>query len=153
MTRTTIVRSSLPITFHVLATTATNHVLMVRGKRASGEEGWVLPHGQVPGGRCVILTARERLLETTGCDRALAEVYAVSPLTDDHGHLNGLTYVLDGGHLPDLPSREPKTGASWVPMRELHEPPALYQYAIIAAGQRRKLPLLINADRPEAAFL
>ena len=151
--RTTIVRSSVPFTFHVLATTASNHVLMVRGPRENGEEGWVLPHGRVPNGRCMILTARELLLETTGCDRALSEVYAVTPTTDEAGELNGLAYVLDGGHLPDLPSNEPKEGASWVPMRELYEPPALYQYAIIAAGQRRKLPLLVNADRPEAAFL
>ena len=150
---TTIVRSSLPISFHILATTASNHVLMVRGDREGMEDGWVLPHGQVPNGRCVILTARELLMNSTGCDRVLSEVYAVTPTTDESGELNGLTYVLDGGHLPELPSNEPAEGASWVPMRELHEPPALYQYAIIAAGQRRKLPLLINADRPEAAFL
>ncbi|WP_062211448.1 NUDIX domain-containing protein [Streptomyces sp. NBRC 109706] len=152
MPRTTIVRSSLSITFHVLATTRTNHVLMVRGSYGGREDGWVLPNGRVPNGRCLILTARETLMETTGCDRALSDVYAVSPVTDEEGELTGLAYVLDGGHLPDLPSNKPKDGASWVPLRELHEPPALYQYAIIAAGQRRKLPVLVNGDRPEATF-
>ncbi|SOD66759.1 ADP-ribose pyrophosphatase YjhB, NUDIX family [Streptomyces zhaozhouensis] len=150
---TTINRSPIPITFHVLATTQTNHVLMVRGTREDGQEGWVLPHGRVPQGRCIILAAREALLEATGCDRTLSEVLAVSPTTDDAGTLNGLTYVLDGGVLPQLPAREPKEGAGWVPLRELYEPPALYQYAIIATGQRRRLPLLINTDRPEAAFI
>ncbi|GAA3886800.1 NUDIX domain-containing protein [Streptomyces sedi] len=149
---TTIVRSGLSVTFHVLATTQTNHALMVRGPREGREDGWVLPHGEVPDGRCVILTARELFMETTGYDRALSEFYAVSPMTDERGELNGLTYVLDGGHTPGVPANPPKDGASWVPMRELHEPPALYQYAIIAAGRRRRLPLLINADRPEAAF-
>ncbi|GAA3864102.1 hypothetical protein [Streptomyces sedi] len=150
---TTINHSPIPITFHVLATTQSNHMLMVRGMREDGQEGWVLPNGQVPPGRCIILTARETFLEATGCERALSEVVAVTPTTDDEGTLNGLTYVLDGGVLPDVPSRDPKEGASWVPMRELYEPPALYQYAIIATGQRRRLPLLINTDRPEAAFI
>ncbi|UED86481.1 NUDIX hydrolase [Streptomyces profundus] len=150
--RTTIVRSSLPISFHILATTQTNHVLMVRGTHEGVDDGWVLPHGQLPDGRCMILTARELLMDATGCDRALSEVLAFAPTTDDNGHLNGLAYVLNGGVLPDVPSHAPKDGASWVPMRELHEPPALYQYAIVAAGQRRMLPLLVNGDRPEATF-
>ncbi|WP_147472731.1 NUDIX domain-containing protein [Streptomyces triticirhizae] len=150
--RTTIVRSSVPFTFHVLATTQSNHVLMVRGKREGMDDGWVLPHGTVPQGRCVILAARELLMKRTGCDRSLAEVLAVTPTTDEDGTLNGFSYVLDGGVLPEVPDNDPAEGASWVPMRELHEPPALYQYAIIAAGQRRRLPLLVNADRPEAAF-
>ncbi|KAB8165753.1 hypothetical protein FH609_015175 [Streptomyces sp. 3MP-14] len=149
---TTIVDSPIPLTFHILATTHSNHVLMVRGNREDGDQGWVLPHGQVPNGRCVILTAREHLIATTGYDRTLAEIYASSPRTDEQGTLIGLDLVLDGGHLPELPSNDPKGGASWVPMRELHEPPGLYQYAIIAAGQRRRLPLLVNGDRPEAAF-
>ncbi|GAA3861973.1 NUDIX hydrolase [Streptomyces sedi] len=149
----TIHRSPIPITFHVLATTQTNHMLMVRGTREDGQEGWVLPHGQVPNGRCIILTAREVFEEATGCERSLSEVLAITPTTDEAGTLNGLTYVLDGGVLHDLPFHDPKEGASWVPMRELYEPPALYQYAIIATGQRRRPPLLINTDRPEAAFI
>ncbi|GAA3875403.1 NUDIX domain-containing protein [Streptomyces sedi] len=151
--RTTIRTSPVPFTFHILATTATNHVLMVRGKREGMDDGWVLPHGTVPQGRCAILAAREVLNETTGLDRSLSEVLAVTPTTDDDGALTGFSYVLDGGVIPELPSNDPAGGASWVPMRELHEPPALYQYAIIAAGQRRRLPLLVNADRPDAAFI
>ncbi|GAA3889276.1 hypothetical protein [Streptomyces sedi] len=149
---TTIAHSPLILSFHILATTGTNHVLMVRGRREDGEEGWVLPHGDVPEGRCVITTARALFTHATGCDRSLSDVLAFTPTTDATGQLTGLTWVLDGGVLPDLPANEPKEGASWVPMRELHEPPALYQYAIIAAGQRRRLPLLINADRPTAAY-
>ncbi|GAA3873436.1 hypothetical protein [Streptomyces sedi] len=150
--RTTITRSPLALTFHILATTTSNHALMVRGRREQGEEGWVLPHAELPPGRCPILAARELLLTTTGYDRALNEVLAFSPRTDEAGELNGLEYVLDGGVLPEVPGSDPREGTSWVPMRELHEPPAIYQYAIIAAGQRRRLPLLINADRPDAAF-
>ncbi|RMI44296.1 NUDIX domain-containing protein [Streptomyces triticirhizae] len=150
--RTTIVHSTLPITFHVLATTASNHALMVRGQREEGE-GWVLPHGAVTPGRCLILTARERLMEVAGYDRPLSEVLAVTLRTDEDGELNGVEYVLDGGVLPEVPDNDPREGASWVPMRELHEPPAIYQYAIIAAGQRRHLPFLVNGDRPDAAFV
>ncbi|MDT0270677.1 NUDIX domain-containing protein [Streptomyces sp. DSM 44915] len=150
---TKILRAALPVTFHILASTHTNHMLMVRGRKDDGGEGWVLPHGQVTPGRCLILAARELLREQTGCERALTEYFLCTPTTDEHGTLNGLTYVLDGDILPDVPGVDPAEGASWVPMRELHEPPGLYQYAIIAAGQRRRLPLLINADRPEAAFL
>ncbi|SOD64027.1 hypothetical protein SAMN06297387_1146 [Streptomyces zhaozhouensis] len=150
---TTILSSSVPIRFHILATVGVSHVLMVRGEREGRDEGWVLPHGPLPQGRCMILTARELLASTTGLDRALSQVLAFSLDTDDSGELNGISYVLDGGHLPDLPSVDPKDGASWVPMRELHEPPALYQYGIIAAAQGRPLPLLVNSDRPDAAFV
>ncbi|UED85602.1 NUDIX hydrolase [Streptomyces profundus] len=144
--------SGLPVTFHILATTGGNHALMVRGEKTPGDEGWVLPHGTVLPGHCPILTARKTLRETTGYDRALTEVLAFTLTTDNQGLPNGVTYVLDGEELPEVPSMKPNAHVGWVPLRELHEPPGLYQYAIIAAGRRRALPLLVDGDRPEAAF-
>ncbi|KAB8159513.1 hypothetical protein FH609_028410 [Streptomyces sp. 3MP-14] len=105
--RTTIVRSTVPFTFHVLATTQSNHVLMVRGKREGMDDGWVLPHGTVPQGRCVILAAREVLMKQTGCDRSLAEVLAMTPTTDEDGTLDGFSYVLDGGVLKPPSADQP----------------------------------------------
>ncbi|MDT0269050.1 hypothetical protein RM844_22445 [Streptomyces sp. DSM 44915] len=144
---------SIGVSFHVLATTRCNHALMVRGEKEDGSgEGWVLPHGTVPAGQCPIATAREYLMATTGYDRALTEVLALTTRTDAKGAVIGLTYVLDGDTLPDVPSLDPSPRAGWVPLRELHEPPGLYQYAIISAGRRHALPLLVDGDRPEAAF-
>ncbi|UED84873.1 hypothetical protein [Streptomyces profundus] len=150
---TTLSRSPVPIRFHVLATTATHHVLMVRG---SGENAaWVLPNGEVGAGRCPILAAREKMIRATGYDRSCCEALAFSLDTDEAGRLTALTYVLDGGELPRVPAdanRLPER-VGWLPLRELNEPPSIVQYAIIATNRRRRIPLLINGDRPEAAFL
>ncbi|WP_062204427.1 NUDIX domain-containing protein [Streptomyces sp. NBRC 109706] len=142
----------LPVTFHILAMTRANDALMVRGEKSPGDEGWVLPNGTVPAGQCPILTARKTLTKATGYDRALTDVLAFTLTTDDRGAVNGVTYVLDGDVVPEVPPMEPNPSVGWVPLRELHEPPGLYQYAIIAAGRRRALPLLVDGDRPEAAF-
>ncbi|UED86569.1 NUDIX domain-containing protein [Streptomyces profundus] len=151
MTITTILRSPVPIVFHVLATTRSRHVLMVRDEEHGG---WMLPAGVAAPGRCLILTARQTLWEATGYDRAVSEALAVSLDTDAGGTLNAVSYVLDGGETADVP-RHPHhlpPDAAWLPTRELTHPPALVHRALIAAAQQRKLPLLINADRPEAAY-
>ncbi|WP_062208248.1 hypothetical protein [Streptomyces sp. NBRC 109706] len=150
---TTIRRSPVPIRFHVLATTATHHVLMVRG---SGDDAsWVLPNGEVEPGRCPILAAREKMIRATGYDRSVCEMLAVSLDTDEAGELNAITYVLDGGELPRVPadSKQLPPKVSWLPLRELNEPPSIVQYAIIAGNRRRRIPVLINGDRPDSAFL
>ncbi|WP_062217257.1 NUDIX domain-containing protein [Streptomyces sp. NBRC 109706] len=152
MPHTTIVSSPLPITFAVLALVPrSGQVLMVRRQ---GRDGWTLPAGRVLPGRCLILTARETLLRGTGYDRAVSETLAVSMDTDDSGTLTSFSYVLDGGSTPELPRypRRLPEGAAWLPLRELGEPPALVQQAIVASAQGRRLPLLVNATRPNAAF-
>ncbi|WP_062205335.1 hypothetical protein [Streptomyces sp. NBRC 109706] len=152
MTTTTILRSPLPIVFHVLVTTCrSRHVLMVRDEEGGG---WMLPAGVAAPGRCLILTARQTLLDSTGYDRAVSEALAVSLDTDAGGTLNALSYVLDGGETADVP-RHPHhlpPNAAWLPKRELTHPPALVHRGMIAAAQHQKLPLLVNADRPEAAY-
>ncbi|SOD61758.1 hypothetical protein SAMN06297387_103366 [Streptomyces zhaozhouensis] len=80
------------------------HALMVSGRRENGEHGWVLPHGRVGPGQCVIEAARDLLKQTTGHERAPTDVLAITPTTDDHGTLDGLVYVLDGGALPGPPT-------------------------------------------------
>ncbi|WP_062206496.1 hypothetical protein [Streptomyces sp. NBRC 109706] len=135
------------ITFMVLATTRDGHLLMVQGP-----DGWTLPHGTIPPGRCPVLTARETLMDTTGYDRGVTDAYAIS-LT--HHPTNTLTYVLDGGHTPTIPAGAHKhlpTNAAWLPLRELHEPPPIIRNALTAAAQRRRVPVLINGERPDAAY-
>ncbi|WP_062205146.1 hypothetical protein [Streptomyces sp. NBRC 109706] len=63
--------------------------------------------------------------------------------------------MLDGGHTPTIPRNAHKrlpANAGWLPLRELHEPPGIVQYALSAATQRRRLPVLVNGQRPDAAY-
>ncbi|UED83268.1 NUDIX domain-containing protein [Streptomyces profundus] len=148
--RTVIARSPVLIYFQVLATTASDHVLMVRGS-----EGWELPGGELRSGECVILAARETLWKTTGYERGLTDVLAVTLDTDESGRLNRIVYVLDGQVIPQVPADAKRlpSSAAWMPLREWAEAPPLVQYGVMSAGRRNRLPLLINGDRPESAFL
>ncbi|UED84089.1 hypothetical protein [Streptomyces profundus] len=135
------------ITFLVLATTRDGHLLMVQGT-----DGWTLPNGTVPHGSCPVLTARQTLMDTTGYDRGVTDAYAISVSTEP---TVSLTYVLDGGHTPTIPAGAHKhlpANAGWLPLRELHEPPPIVRYALTAAAQRRRIPVLVNGERPDAAY-
>ncbi len=150
MVRTVIARSPVRMVFQVLATTATDHVLMVHGP-----DGWVLPGGELPPGKCMILAAREALWKATGYERGLTDVLATSFDTDDEGEVNRIVSVLDGHVLPRVPAdaKQLPSSAAWMPLQEWGEAPPLAQYAVMSAGRRNRLPLLINGDRPESAFL
>ncbi|UED83873.1 hypothetical protein [Streptomyces profundus] len=135
------------ITFMTLSTTRDGHLLMVQGP-----DGWTLPNGTVPPGSCPVLTARQTLMDTTGYDRGVTDAYAISVT---HTDPVSLTYVLDGGHTPTIPAGAHKhlpPNAGWLPLRELHEPPPIVRYALTAAAQRRRVPVLINGERPDAAY-
>ncbi|WP_158920815.1 hypothetical protein [Streptomyces sp. NBRC 109706] len=143
--------TTLPISFSVLSTTLDGHLLMVQGR-----DGWVLPSGTVPPGRCIVLTARETFREATGYDRPVSEAYAVTVVTDHTGTPTSLSYVLDGGQLPNLPRDANKylpPGAGWLPLAELHEPTPVIHHALVAATRRHRLPILINGSRPDAAYI
>ncbi|WP_062203934.1 hypothetical protein [Streptomyces sp. NBRC 109706] len=134
------------IAFLVLSTTQDDHLLMVQGP-----DGWTLPHGTVPPGHCPVLTARQTLMHQTGYDRGVTDAHAISVTHKT----NTLTYVLDGGHMPALPRNAHKylpPNAGWLPLRELHEPPPIVQYALTAAARRRRIPVLVNGQRPDAAY-